>query len=106
MENSLEIALHTVPEHKADMTGDDLSPFKAKAFFLFTEVVAYNLMECRQLLFEERCSALSSAPGPLPDLHCTWVPSAWFLTGARWVCAASQWCSYVPTNQSPLLNKS
>lgn len=77
MENSLEIALHTVPEHKADMTGDDISPFKAKAFFLFTEVVAYNLMECRQLLLEEKdvllCHLLQvlsqtcTAPGcPLP----------------------------------------
>lgn len=39
--------LHTVPEHKVDMIGDDLTLFKAKAFFLLTEVVAYNLIECR-----------------------------------------------------------
>lgn len=51
-------ALHTVPEHKVDMIGDDLTLFKAKAFFLFIEVVAYNLIECRQLLFEEKDALL------------------------------------------------
>lgn len=43
MGNSLKKkVLHMVPEHKAGTFGDDLTPFKAKAFFLFTEVVAHN----------------------------------------------------------------
>lgn len=43
MGNSLrKKALHMVPEHKAGIFGDDLTPFKAKGFFLFIEVVAHN----------------------------------------------------------------
>lgn len=58
MENSWKKTLYTVPEHKVDMIGDDLTLFKAKAFFLFIEVVAYSLIECRQLLSEEKDALL------------------------------------------------
>lgn len=72
-----------VPELKAGIFGDDLTPFKAKGFFLFIEVVAHNRVNTVVSEEEAVLCPHSSAPAPLPNLSCPRVCSAWLPVGAR-----------------------
>lgn len=60
-------------ENKTDMFGDDLTPFKAKGFFLFIEVVEYISMERMRLVFREGGCAVpvinNSGASPKPEPH-------------------------------------